>query len=78
MDLIFHSDRGIQYASKIFRTFIKSNPLVAQSMIRKGNCWDNSVAESFFKTLKVELIYDDDYKTPYKVEVEFYKLKNVA
>jgi len=32
-------------------------------MSRKGNCWDNSVAESFFKTLKVELIYDDDFKT---------------
>ena len=63
MDLLFHSDRGIQYASKTFRTFIKSNPLVTQSMSRKGNCWDNSVAESFFKTLKVELIYDDDFKT---------------
>lgn len=63
MELIFHSDRGIQYASKAFRTFIKSNPLVTQSMSRKGNCWDNSVAESFFKTLKVELIYDDNFKT---------------
>ncbi|WP_372758103.1 IS3 family transposase [Mariniflexile sp.] len=63
MDLIFHSDRGIQYASKTFRTFIKSNPLVTQSMSRKGNCWDNAVAESFFKTLKVELIYNDDFKT---------------
>ena len=63
MDLIFHPDRGIQYASKTFRTFIKSNPVVTQSMSRKCNCWDNSVAESFFKTLKVELIYDDDFKT---------------
>lgn len=63
IDLIFHSDRGIQYASKTFRTFIKSNPLVTQSMSRKGNCWDNAVAESFFKTLKVELIYGDDFKT---------------
>ncbi|WP_417888085.1 IS3 family transposase [Zunongwangia sp.] len=63
MDLLFHWDRAIQYASKTFRTFIKSNPLVTQSMSRKGNFWDNSVAESFFKTLKVELIYDDDFKT---------------
>lgn len=63
MDLIFHSDRGIQYASKTFRTFIKSNPLVIQSMSRKRNCWDNAVAESFFKTLKVELIYGDGFKT---------------
>ncbi|WP_417887762.1 IS3 family transposase [Zunongwangia sp.] len=62
-DLLFHSDRGMQYASKAFRTFIKSNPLVTQSMSRKSNCWDNSVAESFFKTLKVALIYDDDFKT---------------
>ena len=63
MGLIFHSDRGIQYASKTFRTFIKSNPLVIQSMSRKRNCWDNAVAESFFKTLKVELIYGDGFKT---------------
>tara|TARA_R110002049_G_scaffold302258_1_gene494974 strand:+ start:32522 stop:32785 length:264 start_codon:yes stop_codon:yes gene_type:complete len=62
-DLIFHSNRGIQYASKTFRTFLKSNPLVTQSMNRKGNCWDNSVAESFFNSLKVELIYDDNLKT---------------
>lgn len=63
MDLIFHSDRGIQYASKAFRAFIKSDPLVTQSMSRKGNCWDNAVAESFFKTLKVELVYGCDFKT---------------
>ena len=63
IDLIFHSDRGIQYASKTFRTFIKSNPLVNQSMSGKGKCWGNSVAESFFKTIKTELIYDDDFKT---------------
>jgi len=50
--LIFHSDRGVQYASKEFRNLIKTNPLITQSMSRKGNCWDNAVAESFFKTLK--------------------------
>ena len=74
MDLLFHSDRGIQYASKTFRTFIKSNPLVTQSMSRKGNCWDNSVAESFFKTLKVELIYDDDFKTIEQAKLLFLSL----
>jgi len=74
MDLIFHSDRGIQYASKTFKTFIKSNPLVPQSMSRKGNCWDNSVAESFFKTLKVELIYDDDFKTIEQAKLLFLSL----
>jgi len=58
--LIFHSDRGIQYACERFRNKLKAYPLVVQSMSRKGNCWDNAVAESFFKSLKVEAIY------PYK------------
>jgi len=61
--LLFHSDRGIQYASKEFRKIMNSNSLVKQSMSRKGNCWDNAVAESFFKTLKVELIYGNEFKT---------------
>jgi len=60
--LIFHSDRGVQYASKEFRKQLKANCLIVQSMSRKGNCWDNAVAESFFKTLKSELIYHEDYK----------------
>lgn len=45
--LIFHSDRGVQYACKAFRNLL-TNPLITQSMSRKGNCWDNAVAESFF------------------------------
>ena len=54
--LIFHSDRGIQYCSEEFRTALKKScPTVRQSMSGKGNCWDNACAESFFKTLKVEL-----------------------
>jgi len=54
--LIFHSDRGIQYCSKEFRTTLKRTcPTAQQSMSRKGNCWDNACAESFFKTLKHEL-----------------------
>jgi putative transposase len=62
-NLIFHSDRGIQYASKEFRNQLNTNSLITQSMSRKGNCWDNAVAESFFKTLKTELIYHQEYKT---------------
>ena len=54
--LIFHSDRGVQYASKEFRNELKGKP-ITQSMSRKGNCWDNAVAENFFKILKSELIY---------------------
>jgi putative transposase len=59
--LIFHSDRGIQYACNEFKKLIESNPLIIRSMSRKGNCWDNSVAESFFKTLKSECIYQNKF-----------------
>jgi len=54
--LLFHSDRGSQYASKAFRELLDQEDCI-QSMSRKGNCWDNAVAESFFKTLKVESLY---------------------
>jgi putative transposase len=50
---LFHSDRGSQYASKVFRQTISAHGVVP-SMSRKGNCWDNAVAESFFATLKNE------------------------
>ena len=54
--LIFHSDRGIQYCSDDFKnTLHRLCPAARQSMSRKGNCWDNACAESFFKTLKREL-----------------------
>jgi transposase InsO family protein len=54
--LIFHSDRGVQYCAKSFRAVLREScPSVRQSMSRKGNCWDNACAESFFKTLKREL-----------------------
>jgi transposase InsO family protein len=54
-DLIFHSDRGVQYCALSFRSVMRTLlPSVRQSMSRKGNCWDNACAESFFKTLKSE------------------------
>ena len=54
--LLFHSDRGVQYCAYSFReTLRRLCPAVRQSMSRKGNCWDNACAESFFKTLKREL-----------------------
>ena len=58
--LIFHSDRGVQYASNEFRKVFKYKP-IAQSMSRKGNCWDNAVAESFFKILKSEMVYHNHF-----------------
>ena len=60
--LLFHSDRGVQYACKEFREQLCGKP-VLQSMSRRGNCWDNAVAESFFKTLKTELIYHRKFAT---------------
>lgn len=51
---IFHSDRGVQYAANKMTIIFKNSSKIMQSMSRKGNCWDNAVAESFFKTLKYE------------------------
>jgi len=53
-ELLFHSDRGVQYCCTEFRKILSSRKYIHQSMSRKGNCWDNAPAESFFKTLKVE------------------------
>jgi putative transposase len=55
--LIFHSDRGVQYACDAFVKQLEGNKNIIRSMSRKGNCWDNAVAENFFKTLKTEQIY---------------------
>jgi len=58
--LIFHSDRGSQYASHKFADLLKSHG-IRQSMSAKGNCYDNAVAESFFHSLKVEEVYLNNY-----------------
>jgi len=60
--LIFHSDRGSQYASKEFSKILESNECIP-SMSRKGNCWDNACAESFFHSLKTEEVNFYYYKT---------------
>lgn len=60
--LIFHSDRGSQYASDAFRKLLSDNDCL-QSMSRKGNCYDNAVAESFFKTIKVEELYHHQFES---------------
>jgi putative transposase len=59
---MIHSDRGSQYASKAFRDEIKKHGCI-QSMSRKGDCWDNAVAESFFSNLKLELVNHEKFKT---------------
>jgi len=55
--LLHHSDRGSQYASADYQTHLARHGFVG-SMSRRGDCWDNAVAESFFATLKVELVHD--------------------
>jgi len=72
-ELIFHSDRGSQYASYSFTDILKSyKGLVKQSMSRKGNCWDNAVAESLFKSLKVEWVYKHTYNYRSKAELSIF------
>lgn len=60
--LLHHSDRGSQYASGSYRDVLRDNGIVC-SMSRKGNCWDNAVVESFFGTLKKELIHRRPWAT---------------
>jgi len=60
--LIVHSDQGSQYQSQAYQRRLRENKLIA-SMSRKGDCYDNAVAESFFKTLKSELLLDNKFKS---------------
>ncbi|WP_225540514.1 IS3 family transposase [Empedobacter stercoris] len=70
--LIFHSDRGVQYANNKFANMLESHHVI-RSMSRKGNCWDNAVAESFFKTLKMELIYQNRYQTRKEAKLSIFE-----
>jgi transposase InsO family protein len=58
--LLHHSDRGVQYASGDYQNQLRDRGITC-SMSRKGDCWDNAVAESFFSTLKAELVHRTDY-----------------
>jgi transposase InsO family protein len=60
--LLYHSDRGVQYAAREYQQLLAAHG-IACSMSRKGNCWDNAVVESFFHTLKVELVHHRRYLT---------------
>ncbi len=70
--LIFHSDRGVQYASKKFVNTIESYN-IKRSMSRKGNCWYNAVAESFFKSLKTVLIYGNKLISKEQMKLETFE-----
>ena len=69
--LMVHSDRGIQYASNGFRKVLQKHGFV-QSMSRKGNCWDNAVAESFFHSIKTQLIHHVRFQNRMETEHELY------
>jgi transposase InsO family protein len=60
--LIQHSDRGSQYASQVYQDALEARGIVC-SMSRRGDCWDNAVIESFFATLKLELIHRGSFRT---------------
>lgn len=71
-ELLTHSDRGSQYASEGYRLKLKELGIQA-SMSRKGNCYDNSFAESFFATIKKELIYRKKFKTKEEAKKEIFE-----
>jgi transposase InsO family protein len=75
-NLITHSDRGSQYASEEYRGKLAEYKITA-SMSRKGNCYDNCFVESFFRTLKVELIYNKKYKTREEAKKEIFEFIEV-
>jgi transposase InsO family protein len=69
--LIFHSDRGSQYASKEVIKLLKEHKC-RQSMSGKGNCYDNAVVESFFHTLKTELVHFKNFTTRDEVRLSVF------
>ena len=70
--LVFHDDQGVQYTSRAFQRCLESHG-IAQSMSRPGNPWDNALAESFFKTLKRELVKERSYETREKAMQDIFK-----
>ena len=70
--LVVHSDRGSQYCSQSFKELLDTN-CYHQSMSSTGNCYDNAITESFFATLKTELIYDTNYRTRNEARRDIFK-----
>ena len=69
--VIFHSDRGVQYAATSFRAALKAAGLTA-SMSRRGNCYDNAAMESFWSTLKLELVYRRTFASRIQAKAELF------
>jgi transposase InsO family protein len=70
-NLLFHSDRGVQYASGDYRRALAQAGLTA-SMSRKGNCYDNAAMESFWSTLKMEMVYRRVFLSPHQARNEIF------
>ncbi len=70
--LIHHSDQGLQYASKAYRTKLKSHRMIC-SISRKGDCWDNAPMESWFHSLKTELVAHKDYLTRMQTKTDIFE-----
>ena len=70
--LLLHSDQGSQYAAAEYRAILAENAIEC-SMSRKGHCWDNAVAESFFHTLKTELVHHEDYRSRDEAKVSIFE-----
>lgn len=70
--VIIHSDKGSQYCSKQYQDIIKDNWLLS-SMSGNGCCYDNAACESFFGTLKVELVHDENYKTREEAKLSIFE-----
>ncbi len=74
--LVHHSDRGSQYASRDYQVLLKQYGIIP-SMSRKGNCWDNAPVESFFATLKKELVYQRRYRTRLEARADLFEYVEV-
>ena len=74
--LIHHTDQGATYTSGAYQRQLEQNGLLA-SMSRKGNCYDNAVVESFFSTLKNELVHERDYHTREEAQAEVFEFIEV-
>lgn len=71
-DLIHHSDRGGQYVAKDYQKLLTDTAMIC-SMSRKGDCWDNAPMESFFATIKTELIYREQFKTRQEAKTKIFE-----
>ncbi len=71
-DLMHHSDRGGQYAADEYQKLLTETEMIC-SMSRKGDCWDNAPMESFFATLKTELVYRERFKTRQEAKAKIFE-----